>query len=233
MRSNIPPIELIHYATERLGDLCDRVTFLGGSVLGLLITDPAARPPRTTDDVDVAIDIASRLDYNQFEIELRQRGFQNALEGPTCRFVAHPLILDVMPTDPNILGFSNPWYSAAISSADRMTLANGLTINLISPACFIATKFAAFDSPDRENSRDLISSRGFEDIVSLLDGRSTIESDVRGTEPELQNYLISRFKDLLASPILEFGISAHLDPDSASQGRIPEILQRIESISRF
>jgi hypothetical protein len=44
-----------------------------------------------------------------------------------CRWrSAQPrLMVDVMPTDPAILGFSNPWYEEAISSAATIALDSG------------------------------------------------------------------------------------------------------------
>jgi hypothetical protein len=72
------------------------------------------------------------------------------MEGPICRFKHGVIILDVMPTDPAILGFSNSWYPASIRTAQRHTLENGITINLITPACFLAAKMEAFDSPTRD-----------------------------------------------------------------------------------
>ena len=106
----------------------------------MLVNDPASRAPRATQDVDLAIQIATRIDYYEIEDLLRGRGFHNAVLGPICRFVRPPLILDVIPSDPDILGFSNSWYPAAIGTAERKSLPNKTTINLITAACFLATK---------------------------------------------------------------------------------------------
>ena len=40
--SLLSPIELITYAAERLGSICDQVTFLGGAVVALLVTEQGA-----------------------------------------------------------------------------------------------------------------------------------------------------------------------------------------------
>jgi len=89
--SNIPPpIELIGYAAERLGDLCKQVTFLGGAVVTLLVTDKGSRYPRPTEDVDVAIELTSRQGFYDLEKTLRKRGFQNVIEGPIRSFRVTP-----------------------------------------------------------------------------------------------------------------------------------------------
>jgi hypothetical protein len=52
----------------RLGELRERVVFLGGAVLGLLVDTPVG--VRHTDDVDVVIDIRSQVD----RVALDQQG---------------------------------------------------------------------------------------------------------------------------------------------------------------
>ena len=61
-----PNIELLARVAAALGDLRERLTFVGGCATGLLITDPAAAPVRATQDVD-AIGAAHEAwaDYKQ------------------------------------------------------------------------------------------------------------------------------------------------------------------------
>jgi hypothetical protein len=56
-------LEMIRHVARRLGDLRDRVVFLGGAATALLITDKATPDVRVTTDVDVIVEIASRTDY--------------------------------------------------------------------------------------------------------------------------------------------------------------------------
>ncbi|HWP33527.1 MAG TPA: hypothetical protein VNL97_07245, partial [Solirubrobacterales bacterium] len=66
--------------------------------------------------------------YYRLGSRLRDRGFQEASdERVICRWKsANPqLVLDVMPTAPEILGFSNLWYEEAISTATTVTLGSG------------------------------------------------------------------------------------------------------------
>ena len=210
--NNVPsPIELIHVAAERLGSLREHVTFLGGAVVTLLVTEEGSRRPRPTEDVDVAIELASRQDFYDLEDALRKCGFQNVIEGPICRFKHGVVVLDIMPTDPEILGFSNRWYKAAIRDAVRYTLENEFTINLISPACFLATKMEAFDSPTRQDHGDISSSRDFEDVVTVIDGRSNIAQEILDADDDLRDYLQGRFAQLMSNRYWIEGIEAHLN----------------------
>ncbi len=226
--SNIPlPIELINYTAERLGVLCEHVTFLGGAVVTLLLTDEGSRPPRPTEDVDVAIDLTSRLAFYDLEKALRKRGFENVIEGPICRFRHGLVVLDVMPTDPNILGFSNRWYKSAIHDAVQHTLDNEITINLITPACFLATKMEAFDSPTREDGGKMNASRDFEDVVTVIDGRPSIALDVLAAEGKVREYLQKRFARLMGERYWIEGIEAHLD----DYGRAAIVADRIREFA--
>ncbi len=224
-----PPVELVCLAAAALGDLCDRVTFLGGAVVGLLVTDPAAERPRPTEDVDVAIEVATKAGYDEFEELLRKRGFSNVAAGPICRYSRPPVMLDVMPTHSGVLGFANRWYADAVATAERMLLPNGITINLTSPACFLAAKLEAFDSDDREGHGDMRASKDFEDIVAVIDGRPTIVDDVLAAKQAVRDYLCRRFCAFLEDPTFEEGVAANLGPDEASQARARVVIERIRA----
>lgn len=80
------PIDLVTHIANKLGKLAHEVVFTGGAIVELLLNEAGSRPPRQTSDLDVVIEIASRLDFYAFEDQLRSLGFQNSLTGPTCRF---------------------------------------------------------------------------------------------------------------------------------------------------
>ena len=104
-----------------LGDL----VFVGGAVTSLLVTDEGAGPPRTTLDVDAIAEIGSYAEYTAFGERLRALGFtEDTSEGaPLCRWVHSGTVLDVMPLDETILGFSNRGYRAAMDAATLHRLA--------------------------------------------------------------------------------------------------------------
>ena len=54
---------MIRTAALLLGDIREEVVFIGGAIVGLLITDAAAREPRATQDIDVVVEVLSRIDY--------------------------------------------------------------------------------------------------------------------------------------------------------------------------
>ncbi|OGR24196.1 MAG: hypothetical protein A2X82_00695 [Geobacteraceae bacterium GWC2_55_20] len=56
---------MIRYVASRLGELRERMVFLGGAATALLITDTATPDVRVTTDVDVIAEIGSKVEYCQ------------------------------------------------------------------------------------------------------------------------------------------------------------------------
>jgi hypothetical protein len=70
-----------------------------------------------------------------------------------------------------------------------------------------------------------------EDIVTLLDGRSEIVSEVKQASLELKTYLMVRCSMLLKERDFLDALSGLLPPDVASQARPSLIIDRIKSIA--
>jgi predicted nucleotidyltransferase len=144
-----PNLEILELTVERLGPLADQVVFLGGCATGLLLTDAAAPAIRATRDVDVIVEVGSLADYHRLSKRLRKRGFQEdqSPDAPICRWTATGgLLLDVMPTRSEILGFGNRWYAPALESAMSAKLPSGVAIRLVTAPYFLATKLDAAGS---------------------------------------------------------------------------------------
>jgi antitoxin VapB len=74
MRRDDPNREYLLAVASTLGDLCNEVVFVGGSVAGLLITDPVAEGIRATKDVDAIIEATTQGQYYQVEMRLPALG---------------------------------------------------------------------------------------------------------------------------------------------------------------
>ena len=85
--ANPENMAMVIRAATALGDLRKEVAFLGGATTGFLLTDPAVDDVRSTLDVDVIVEVATRADYYALENRLRELGFRNdRSEGaPLCR----------------------------------------------------------------------------------------------------------------------------------------------------
>ncbi len=221
---------MIIRAAEGLGSLLGEVAFLGGATTGLLLTDPAVEDVRSTLDVDVIVEVASRADYYDLEERLRELGFKNDLsEGaPLCRWLLSDLILDVMPTSEEILGFSNVWYADALHHAMPYDLTSGQTIRLVTAPYFLATKLEAFRG---RGNCDYLASQDLEDIVAVLDGRPELCDEVRQACQSLQDYISEEAKRLMGTPAFRDALPGHLSQDSGSQRRLPKIFDRLRLLA--
>jgi len=225
-----PNIDILERTVDKLGELTERLVFLGGCATGLLLSDLAAPPIRLTDDVDVITEAGTWAEYNRLSESLRAKGFhEDSGEGaPICRWRAENVILDVMPTDPNILGFGSIWYQKALETAMHLTLPSGRRIRMITAPYFIACKFAAFES---RGNNDYLMSHDIEDIVAVLDGRPEVISEIQEASAELKGHLVEQFQTLLANDEFREALPGHLPGDAASQARLPIILDRMREIT--
>ena len=224
------PLEAIDHVATVLRELwAGDMVFVGGAVVGLLLTDPAAPAPRYTDDVDVVIGPVSRVAFNQLEAHLREAGHTEPTEGPVCRWHIVGTKVDLMPVDAAILGFSTRWYGAMMGRAVEITVAPGRVVRIVSPPYLLATKLAAF--ADR-GAGDYLFSQDIGDIVALVDGRSELADEVHAADREVREFVGNGFRRLLDDVRFEESIPAHLMPDPASQSRVPLILERMHGVAR-
>lgn len=74
MRANDPNLPHLRRIAEALGDLREQLVFVGGSIAGLLLTDPLAEGVRATLDVDAVVD-AGRAAFYRLEEAVAACGF--------------------------------------------------------------------------------------------------------------------------------------------------------------
>ena len=202
--TNIAAVEL---AAQSLGPLMDELVLVGGCAVGLLVTDKARPPVRETIDVDLLTEVTPLANYYVFRERLEALGFkQRPTEPVICRWFKGDLIVDVMPTDPEVLGFTNRWYESALNTAVPCLLPSGRHVRVITAPHFLATKLEAFAS---RGHGDYLH-HDIEDIVNIIDGRESIVEEVQTTEPLLHQFLMDEFDDLLADSVFVEQISYHL-----------------------
>jgi hypothetical protein len=223
--------QALERVAHSLGSLLDRFVFIGENVAELLVTDPAAVRIRATDDVDVIVAVTSRAAYYRLGEELRGCGFveDTSPDAPLCRWRSRDhVVLDVMPTDETILGFTNQWYPAAIEHSVPFTLAPGLTIRIAPAPVFLATKWAAYDS---RGANDLFGSHDIEDIITVVAGRPTVLAEIAGSEPILRTWLAERTRQFLAHPLAGDAIAGALPDVRTDPALVNRIRDRLRAIT--
>ena len=226
-----PNLELLIQVAEALGELRERVVLVGGCATALLITDPAAADVRATKDVDAIITIVSKAGYYDLGEALRAKGFSQPLEegDPPYRWTFAGMKLDMMPIDPDVLGFSNRWYELAMQTAITATLREGLSIRHVTSTCFVATKLVAF--LDRGKG-DYLTSHDLEDIISVVDGRPELVEEIGHASSELREYVAEVFASLLADDGFLNALPG-LVLEGSPANRSPVVLQRLRAIAQM
>jgi hypothetical protein len=225
---NLP---LLISAARLLTPLLDELVFVGGCVTGLLISDPAAADVRPTYDVDALAEIGSYAEYAALSVRLRKLGFaEDYREGaPICRWLNGKLVLDVMPTDEKILGFSNRWYKASMENANRINLEKDLIIRVATAPYFFAMKLEAFRG---RGKNDYVASHDFEDLMAVIDGRPSLLTELRASSEDLKIYVSSEIENLLRKPAFVDALPGYLLPDATNQERVGKLLKTLQEISK-
>ncbi|MFW6118788.1 MAG: hypothetical protein ACOC7S_00475 [Planctomycetota bacterium] len=137
--------DMVRKVAAALGDLRNRVVFVGGAVVELYATAPAAPAPRPTMDVDCIVRSTSRREYRRIEKGLEKRGFRHdtSRDAPLCRWLCGELAVDIMPTDATLLGFANRWHAAGIDHKVQCAVGDAMSIWLLTPPYFVASKLEA------------------------------------------------------------------------------------------
>lgn len=211
MRS--PNRDLLLGTARRLRSILDEVVFVGGHVAELLVTDPAAVRVRQTNDVDVIARVTTRTAYNRLGERLRQLGYRedNSEDAPICRWRDEDgLLLDAMPLDDKVLGFSNPWYEAALDTAVQYQLSGDIAIRIPPAPVFLATKWAAYESRGRG---DLIGSHDIEDIITVVAGRPEVTDEISASPLSVKRYIAEQARRFLQHPSAQDAVAGAL-PDA-------------------
>ncbi len=224
-----PNRQLLEAAARVLSPLLDDLVFLGGCATGLLLTDPAAAGLRPTKDVDTITEVASYAECATLSERLRELGLtEDTSEGaPLCRWRHGDLVIDVMPTNADVLGFANRWYVPALDSAPWVQVANS-RLRLITPVYFLATKLEAFRA---RGGGDVNGSHDLEDVITVIDGRSEIVAEVQSAPADVRTYIASEFQQLLALRAFIDALPGFLLPDAANQARGPLLVERLTALA--
>jgi hypothetical protein len=223
-----PNLRILEEAATKLGPFLREIVFVGGVTLGLLITDKAAAPIRSTDDVDVIAEILTYVDYIAFSERLRKARFtEDTSEEPlTCRWFHGKLKLDVLALTKEVLGYTNLWYESALHHAVPFALPSGQEIRVITAPYLLGTKMEAFRG---RGQLDFLASHDLEDFVAVIDGRSTILREIADSASDVREYLVEAAASLLSeSRFLDAVPGFVLDA-----GRVPLLLDRLHQLTQL
>lgn len=189
--------QMLIKVAKGLKHLTDEMVFVGAAVAELYADDPAASEIRVTKDVDCVVEISTRTAYYHLEEELWQLGFINdrSKSSLICRWTYEDIIVDIMPTDEKILGFSNRWYKDGIANKTSQAIADDLSIFIFALPYYLASKFEAMNS---RGGNDLRTSHDFEDIIYVMDNSIDLYKIIEATkDADVKQYLANECDKLL------------------------------------
>jgi predicted nucleotidyltransferase len=223
-----PNLGLLLAMAHAMGDLRERVVFVGGCATGLLITNMAATDVRSTEDVDAIIEVLSLPAYHGLRPELGKLGFLQTIEDstPPFRWRWQGMQLDLVPLDEKVLGFANRWYRAGFANATASEPEPGLILRHLSAPYFLATKFEAFKDRGRN---DVYLSHDLEDIITVVDGRIELLDEISQASTDVKAHVVSNIRALVMHPEIENALPGIiLRPIRASI-----VMQGLEAIARI
>jgi predicted nucleotidyltransferase len=204
-------LALVAAVARALGELRERVVFIGGAIAPLLQQEPPYPVSRPTDDVDAIAVTTSYADFDRLQERLRSKQFKEMPDAEHAHRWSAPdaegTKFDLVPVGQHLGASGNPWDEAALASAVETEIEPGLVIRHVSAPGFLALKFAAFQ--DR-GSDDPYTSHDLEDIFALIASRPGIVAEIASAPPEIRAFLIEWVRRLTARDDLDDLLPAHL-----------------------
>lgn len=224
-----PNLRMLARVAGKVEPLLDRLVFVGGAVAELYFSDPASDRVRPTTDTDAICEVGSYTDYHRLGERLRSCSFTQTLESadPPYRWRSGDDVLDIMPRDAEVLGFSNPWYGAALERTQAVELDDGLEIAIPEPPIYLATKLAAHEDRGRD---DPLTSADLEDVIALITNRPQLLSEVEGSELALKNWIADRVTRLIPSDEARDVVGAFVPEARQVPGLQGKVMERLETL---
>lgn len=224
---NNQQIERLEIVASVLEAIPETFVFTGGATIALYVDEIVGADLRPTDDVDCVVEITSKGQYYQLAEKLRNNGLQESTQqgAPLCRWQYQEINIDIMPSEEKVLGFSNRWYPPGISSSIPYQLPSGRIIQIFTTAYLLASKIEAFLGRGKGS---FYWSTDIEDIITLLDGCSSLESEINQADLEVKKFIQQWFQQELEN--LQEIVPASLSSVAVNSGRVQllnDLIQRL------
>ncbi|MFT5609431.1 MAG: hypothetical protein ACI9SX_000764 [Pseudoalteromonas tetraodonis] len=225
MKNRTINLAVVAEIAEALGELNSDVVFVGGAVVSVYTDDPAADDIRPTQDVDLTLTL---VDVNQqtLDKQLATLGFHLDIHGHAiCSYRYNDITVDIMAATDTMRGPTNRWYQVGFDTLEIIEISN-IPIQVLSASCYLATKFEAYNSRGQSDYR---TSHDFEDIIYVIDNRTTIVEEIKNSDELIRSFLKSEIQKILSNRYVDEILSAHLHPLIEEQ-RYPLLLDKLKQI---
>ncbi|WNM19487.1 nucleotidyl transferase AbiEii/AbiGii toxin family protein [Flavobacterium capsici] len=204
------------------------MVFVGGAVISLYTDDAAAEEIRPTSDIDMTINLANYAEWAQMQERLAELEFYPDPEGHAiCSYKYKGIAIDIMPAEDSSIGVSNKWYKPGFKYLQQTQLEDGTAINMLPSPYFLATKLEAFK--DR-GQNDFYGSHDYEDIIYLLDNRTTIVEEILAADEDVRQYIKDELTAIKNHPQADEILAMHIHP-LIREERFKMLMVKIERIT--
>ena len=226
MDNKVINIKIVAQVARALQELKDQMVFIGGAVISLYTDDPSADEIRPTSDIDMTVRLLNYLDWVKMQKRLAELRFFPDPDGHAIISYLHKGIsVDIMPAEDGPIGPANRWYKLGFEDLHTIKVED-IELQVFSAPCYLATKFEAFN----DRGGDYRTSHDFEDIIYVLDNRTTIVEEIDKAHPAIKVFLHSELNKILQSPYTEEIVSVHLHP-LVLDDRYPMLMAKLQAIA--
>lgn len=213
---------------KALGDLNNKVVFVGGAMVSLYVDDPAAEDIRPTKDIDLTFQITTVNQLEDLRRDLTEKGFHEHADSTViCRFAYEDLLVDVMSTQAVGWAPSNRWFASGFNKAITVRLED-IEVQVLPLPYFLASKMDAFFDRGME---DLYASHDLEDIVYIFNySMGLVEQILNADSDEVKTYLVDSIKKILEDERIMNAMPGHLYFDGVDE-RMGIITGKMKTIS--
>ena len=225
MKNRTINLGVVAEIANALGDLNEFIVFVGGAVVSVYADDDAADEVRPTQDIDLTLKL---FDINQQDLDkqLAERGFHLDINSEAiCSYKYEGIAVDVMAATNSMHGPTNRWYAIGFDSLQEFKI-DSVVIQILSAPCYLATKFEAYN--DR-GENDYRTSHDFDDIIYVLDNRTTIVEEIKQADDKTKKFLCAELRKIVQNRHSEEILSAQLHP-LIREERYPMLLEKIKTI---
>ncbi|RTY84819.1 hypothetical protein EKM05_04465 [Flavobacterium sp. GSP27] len=229
MHNKIINLALVAQVAKGLEELREKMVFIGGAVISLYTDDPAAEEIRPTSDIDMTINLANYNEWAQMQERLAELKFYPDPEGHSiCSYKYDKIAVDIIPAEDSSIGISNIWYKPGFKYLQQIDLPEGVNINILPSPYFLATKLEAFK--DR-GANDFYGSHDYEDIIYLLDNRTSIVEEILAADEDVRTYIKQEINGIKKHPQANEILAMHIHP-LIREERFGMLMEKIEKITK-
>lgn len=228
MHNKVINLALVAQVAKGLKELNKKMVFIGGAVISLYTDDPAAEEIRPTSDIDMTINLANYTEWAQMQERLSELKFYPDPQGQSiCSYKFQDISIDIMPADDSSIGVSNIWYKPGFKYLQQVELEDGTIINILPSPYFLATKLEAFKDRGQNN---FYGSHDFEDIIYLIDNRTTIVEEILAADEDIREYIKTELSTIKNHKQAEEILAMHIHP-LIREERFKMLMEKIEMIT--